>query len=192
MKGTVMTMPIATRMVSMDDRRTMAIIMVVSLAAFIVSVIVDTYYNHKTVNVGHCNHAKHIMDIRPNMAIRMMLMITMTMGMAIPTSAAVIHYENSIITQNQITATIQAFTAYYGIESFTTQQGDNVHASLLKSFQGSAHETVRITYVDSEGRFRDGSIVITSGKMTLYASDSYVSTRLPTTSTLRTNTIDSI
>jgi hypothetical protein len=191
MKGTVMTMPIATRMAGMDDRRMVATIMVISLVAFIISAIMDAYCNRKAMNVGHCNHAKYIMDIRPNMAMRMMLMITITMT-AIPASLSAIHYENSIITQNQITATTQAFTAYYGIESFTTQQGDNVNASLVKSFQGSAHETVRITYVDSEGRFRDGSIVITSGKMTLYASDSYVSTRLPTTSTLRTNTIDSI
>lgn len=185
-------MPIATRMVSMDDRRMMAIIMVVSLVAIIVSFIVDAYCNHKTMNVGRCNHAKYVMDIRPNMAIRMMLMVVMTMGMAIPASITVIDYGNSIITQNQITATTQAFTTYYGIESFTTQQGDNVNASLVKSFQGSAHETVRITYVDSEGRFRDGSIVMTSGKMTLYASDSYVSASLPTTSTVRTEAIDSI
>lgn len=185
-------MLIATRMVSMDDRHMMAIIMVVSLVAFIISAIVSVCCNRKIMNVGHCNHAKHIMDIRPNMAIRMMLMVVMAMGMAIPASLSAIHYENSIITQNQITATTQAFTTYYGIESFTTQQGDNVNASLVKSFQGSAHETVRITYVDSEGRFRDGSIVMASGKMTLYASDSYVSASLPTTSTVRTDAIDSI
>lgn len=186
-------MLIATKLVIPDSTIMMAYTLAIVAISLLISAIVIRIMNHvNTVNIpvsGHANAGRNVKT--SHVIVNACIAIIMSVSIASPCIASIYYRAQAIITQNQVTATMDAFSSYYGISHITTNK-DDISSALIHAFTGKHYETVGITYVDNQGRFRDGSIVLSHGKMTLYASDFYVNAKLTPTITKTTSNTDTI